>query len=147
MGNSISGFGAMRPPQFGMQSFGGGGGQLGNNHGTQGRGFPGGSSFQPAQQQRRGPPLPPPELMRDLGQALRIPPEQLAQKLQSGQSLTQVASSVGLSPSQLQSKVEGFLSQRLPGLSGDQRNNMASHIIAGSPPRPPPMPGMSNPVG
>ncbi len=138
MANSISGFGAMRPPPpLNAQSFGGAQ-QLGQGSGAQGRGFSDQSSFQPAQQQR-GPRLPPPELLADLGQALRIPPEQLAQKLQSGQSLTQIASSVGLDSSQLQSKVQDFLQQRLPGLSSDQNNDMAKHIIAGAPPRPPPL--------
>src|SRR4051794_28529151 len=75
-------------------------------------GFSGQSSFQPSTQQQHGPRLPPPELLADLGQALRIPPEQLAQQLQSGKSLTQVASGVGLDQSQLQSKIESFLSQR-----------------------------------
>jgi len=104
-------------------------------------GFSGQSSFQPTQQQR-GPRLPPPELLADLGQALRIRPEQLGQQLQSGKSLTQVASSVGLNQSQLQSKIESFLSQRLPNLTDSQRSDMAQHIIAGAPPRPPPLPGM-----
>ena len=143
MANTIPSFGAMRPPpppQFG----GAQANRAGGFGGGQAPGFSGQSSFQPAQQnQQRRPPLPPPELMRDLGQALRIRPEQLAQKLQSGQSLSQVASSVGLNSSQLQSKVESFLSQRLPNLSDSQRSNMASHIIAGSPPRPPPLPGLN----
>lgn len=148
--NSIGNFaGAFRPPPppqlggaggfGGQQQFGRIGGQLGGPGGT---GFSGQSSFQPSQQQQGGPRLPPPELLADLGQALRIRPEQLAQKLQSGQSLSQVASGVGLNQSQLQSKIEGFLSQRLPNLSDSQRSDMAQHIIAGAPPRPPPLPGM-----
>lgn len=126
--------------------FGQGGGQLGqagSQFGQGGIGFSGQSSFQPSTQQQQGPRLPPPELLADLGQALRIKPEQLAQKLQSGQSLSQVASSVGLNGSQLQSKIEGFLSQRLPNLTDSQRADMAQHIIAGAPPRPPPLPGMN----
>jgi len=123
------------PPPLGMGQ--GGGGQFGAG----GTGFSGQSSFQPASQQQ-GPRLPPPELLADLGQALRIRPEQLGQQLQSGKSLTQVASSVGLNQSQLQSKIESFLSQRLPNLTDSQRSDMAQHIIAGAPPRPPPLPGM-----
>lgn len=154
MGNNIGNFaGAFRPPpppQMGGAGsmggqFGQGGGQLGqagSQFGQGGIGFSGQSSFRPSQQQQ-GPRLPPPELLADLGQALRIKPEQLAQKLQSGQSLSQVASSVGLNGSQLQSKIEGFLSQRLPNLTDSQRADMAQHIIAGAPPRPPPLPGVN----
>jgi len=149
IGNIAGAFRPPPPPQLGgagsiggqQGGFGIGGQQSQFRPG--GTGFSGQSSFQPSQQQG-GPRLPPPELLADLGQALRIRPEQLAQKLQSGQSLSQVASSVGLNQSQFQSKVEGFLSQRLPNLSDSQRSDMAQHIIAGAPPRPPPLPGMMN---
>jgi hypothetical protein len=147
IGNISGAFRLPPPPQLGgAGSFGGGqqGGVQGGQFGQGGVGFSGQSSFQPpSPQQAKAAHLPPPELLADLGQALRIPPEQLAQKLMSGQSLSQVASGVGLNQSQLQSKIEGFLSQRLPNLSDGQRSDMASHIIAGAPPRPPPLPGMN----
>ena len=96
-----------------------------------GPGGPGG----PGQQH---PPLPPPELMRDLGQILKTRPEELASQLLGGQSLSDVASSKGMSGDQLKSAITQLLGDRLPQLTDDQRSKMAGGIIAGLPPPPPP---------
>ncbi|HVE83619.1 MAG TPA: hypothetical protein VND93_12250 [Myxococcales bacterium] len=120
--------------QQGGQPFGFGGGQ------QQQLGFSGRSSFQPspggAGQAGQGARLPPPELLRDLSKALQMPPQALAQKLLSGQSLPQVASSLGISGQDLHSKISQFVQTRMPNLSANQVSQMANGIMAGQPPPP-----------
>ncbi|HEU5218938.1 MAG TPA: hypothetical protein VFU23_09775 [Gemmatimonadales bacterium] len=165
MGNLVSALAKMHLPP-GQQGPGGPGipqgpGGFGGQQGpgqpgmfSPGNGFSGQSSFQPGgpggpggvgggqggiNQQR--PPLPPPELMRDLGEILKTRPEELASKLLSGQSLSQVAGSQGMSGDQLRSAITDLLGNRQPQLNEDQRAAMAAGIVAGLPP-PPPLPQM-----
>jgi len=146
-GIGFSGQSSFQPPRPGGPGFPGGQGGPGGPGFPGGQGGPGGPGFPGGQggpqgpgggQGQQHPPLPPPELMRDLGQILKTRPEELASQLLGGQSLSQVASSNGMSGDQLKSAISQLLGDRLPQLSDDQRSKMAEGIIAGLPPPPPP---------
>jgi hypothetical protein len=76
--------------------------------------------------------------MQDLGQILKMRPEELASKLLSGESLSQIAGGQGMSGDQLRSAITELLGDRQPQMGEDQRAAMAAGIVAGLPPPPPP---------
>jgi lambda repressor-like predicted transcriptional regulator len=89
--------------------------------------------------------------MTDTAQALGLSTSQLSSDLQSGTTLSSLASQDGVSSSSLISAIESDLQanapQGAPGLSSDQLTQMATNIANGTPPSPPSSGGGQNQAG